>query len=299
MKSTLRSVLAVMIAASLAFVSAWSSEGPQTPQVKKIEAPARAVTPALLKKLTAPTSREVILESIKTLQRPAAPLAQAARPAAPPMKMQLRQGPGKGKPAASTSAAGAAPSAVMSTGYDKIDWKAGVLISPFTVPKYGNANWPAAMVRTEYVSTMKTQDPGLVVFDYPITYENSYTIFNAVSIWLELPQEPGLYTITLKAARVDGVCDARWVGLRTKCGSYALTAHFAGQDVPLTKLLDDSGFVGIVNIAPGEAREGSSIGMRQYNATLSVTISTWADSQNDPVPQVAPLAFAGIIITRL
>ncbi len=268
----------------------------QTAQVKKVEATVKAVTPDLLKKLTAPTSREVILESIKSLPRPA--VSGQAGTGAPRLKLQMRQGPGKGKPASSASAAGAAQSAAMSFGYEKIDWKAGVLISPFTVPRYGTGNWPAAMVRTNYINYMKTQDPGIVVLDWPVMSYGVYYIYDAVDVALELPQEAGLYTITLKMARVDGTCDQRWFGERTKCGSYAMAVFLSGQTVPMTKLIDDSGFVGVINFEPGPAQDGSSIGMRQCNAKLQINIAAWS-VQDESIPAVGPLIFAGIIFTRL
>jgi hypothetical protein len=299
-KRTSRPIVTVVMAAAgiLGLVSMLSAAGPQSPQLKRIESPVHALAPGLLQKLTSPTSREVILESIKALQIPSAPLSQAARPANPPIKMQMRQGPGKGKPAA-INAAGAVLIAGVSTGYEKIDWKAGVFISPFTVPKYGTGNWPAAMIKTNYINYMKTQDPGIVVMDWPLTSYASYSLYDTIQVYLELPQEAGLYTITLKAARSDGLCDARWVGLPTKCGSRALSVHLSGQDVPMTKLIDDSGFVGVINIEPGEPRDGSAFGMRHYNAWLSVDVTTWGNVPDEFIPKVGPLVFAGIVITRL
>lgn len=269
----------------------------QTAQVKKVEAPIRAVAPDLLKKLTAPTSREVILESIKSLPRPA--VSGQAGTGTPRLKLQMRQGPGKGKPSAATSAAGASQVAGMSFGYEKIDWKAGVLITPFTVPRYGNGNWPAASITTSYINYMKTQDPGIVVLDWTPVSSNAYSLFTTINVALELPQEAGLYTIALKIARVDGVCDERWFVTRTKCGSYPLSVHLSGQDVPMTKLIDNSGFVGIINFEPRPPQDGSSYGMRQYNATIAVDVAAWGPAQGEPLPEVGPLVFAGIIITRL
>lgn len=293
-------VSAVMAAAGiLALVSMLSWAGPQAPQAQRIKTPLHALAPGLLKKLTAPTSREVILESIKALQLPSAPLSQAGRPANPPIKMQIRKEPGKGQPAATTSAAGAVLVAGVNTGYEKIDWKAGVFISPFTVPRYGTGNWPAAMIKTNSINYMKTQDPGMVVLDWPLMSSAGYSLYDTIQVYLELPQEAGLYTITLKAARSDGMCDVRWVGLRTKCGSYALSLHLSGQDVPMTKLIDDSGFVGVINIEPGEPRDGSLYGMRQYNAWLSVEVTTWGNVPDEYIPKLSPLVFAGIVITRL
>lgn len=271
----------------------------QTAQVKKIEAPVKAVAPDLLRKLTAPTSREVILESIKSLPRPAAPSARPTGAGTPRIKLQIRQGQDKGKPSAATSAAGAAQVAGMSFGYEKIDWKAGVLITPFTVPRYGNGNWPAASITTSYINYMKTQDPGIVVLDWTPVSSNAYSLFTTINVALELPQEAGLYTIALKIARVDGVCDERWFVTRTKCGSYPLSVHLSGQDVPMTKLIDNSGFVGIINFEPRPPQEGSNFGMRQYNATIAVDVAAWGPPQGEPLPEVGPLVFAGIIVTRL
>jgi hypothetical protein len=285
-------MLSVAAAGVLILASTPTLAWPQTVPVKKVEAPVHAISPEVLRKLTAPTPREVILESIKTLQHPAGT-------AVPPIKLQMRQGQGKGKPSASASAAGAAHTAGMSTGYEKIDWKAGVFVSPFTVPRYGTGNWPAAMVRTNYVNYMKTQDPGIVVLDWPVTSYGSYSLYDTIDVELELPQEAGLYTIALKIARVDGTCDERWFRDRTKCGSYPLSVLLAGQSVPMTKLIDDSGFVGVINIEPGEAHDGSPYGMRQYNATLMVDVTAWGGVQDEPMPKVGPLVFAGIVITRL
>ena len=203
-------LLGLAAAGVLVLASTLSPAGQQTVPVKKVEAPIKAFAPDVLRRLTTPTSRAVILESIKSLPRPSARLNQAPGTVSPPVKLQMRQGPGKGKPAATASAAGAAQTAGTSAGYDKIDWKAGVFISPFAVPKYGLANWPVAMLTTHYVDAMKTQDPGFVVIDWDHPYAG-YASYCVITAALELPADAALYTIVLKIVRADGVCAESWV----------------------------------------------------------------------------------------
>jgi hypothetical protein len=300
MKSPIRLVmLGAAVWTVLILVFSPAPAGQNAAQVKKVEAQVKGLAPDVLRRLTAPTSREVILESIKSLPRPAAPLTRAAGPSSPPVKMQMRQGTGKGKSATTSASAGAAQVAATSTGYEKIDWKAGVFISPFSVPRYGTGNWPAAMITTSYIDYMKTQDPGLVVLDWATDGQSGYWLYKTITVELELPQEAGLYTIALKMVRTDGMCAESWFSSRTKCGSFPLYVYLSGHTVPMTKLIDDSGFVGIINFEPGPPEDGSYYGLRQYNAYIEVNVTTWGYSQSEPLPRVGPLAFAGILITRL
>ncbi|HMA17947.1 MAG TPA: hypothetical protein VKS03_05875, partial [Thermoanaerobaculia bacterium] len=167
-----------------------------------------------------------------------------------------------------------------------------------TVPKYGTANWPAAQLTAYNIQYLKTQEPGLVVLDWPGD-GRTYWYHTAIDGALELPEDSALYTITLKLVRSDGLCSASWVQNEARNGSLPLRLFIGSDSVPLTKLIDDSGFVGVVNLEPGAAQDGSYYGMRQYNATLMVNVTAWGGGQDEPLPPVGPLVFAGIIITRL
>jgi hypothetical protein len=190
----------------------------------------------------------------------------------------------------------------MSTGYEKIDWNAGVFISPFSVPKYGLGNWPVAAITTYYIDYMRSQDPGVVFLDWPPQEGYGYyTSYQMLQVALELPETPALYTITLKVARTDGACLESWVHDRSSGGPPPIQVFFGngGPPISMTKLIDDSGFVGIVNLQPGPAWDGSAYGIRAVNAFMQIYVCPWAAKQEEQPAGLNTLVFGGITVTRL
>lgn len=301
MKHAIRlAALCVAVSSILILAVSLSPAGQNAAQVKKVETEVRPLPPDVLRKLTTPTSRDTILQSIKALPRPANPLAQAAGPTSPKVKLQMRQGTGnqKGSPAANAAAVAQNPS--MSTGYDKIDWNAGVFISPFSVPRYGVANWAVAAMTTYYVEYMRTQDPGLVYQNWPTPGRpGSYISYQMLDVTLELPETAALYTVTLKVNRVDGACLDSWVRDRSDGGPAPIRVRFGTGTLPLipmTKLIDDSGFVGIVNLQPGPPQTRWGTGTRGVNAWIEVTATP---AQGEGSAGLGTLVFGGLVITRL
>ena len=301
MKHAIRLVtLGVAVSGLLTLAVSLSPAGQNAAQVKKVETEARALSPDVLKRLTTPTSRDAILQSIKALPLPAGPLARAAGPGTPKVKMQMRQGTGNQKGTPAAHAAPVAQNPGMSTGYDRIDWNAGVFISPFSVPRYGVANWPVAAMTTYYVEYMRTQDPAVVYQNWPIAGRSgAYLGYQMIEVALELPETAALYTVTLKVNRVDGACLESWVRGRSDGGPAPIRVYFGSgtlSPIPMAKLIDDSGFVGIVNLQPGPAQAWYGTGMRGVNAWIEVEATP---AQGEGSAGLGTLVFGGLVITRL
>jgi hypothetical protein len=168
MKHTTRHIMLCVAASSVLITAAsLSPAGQIAAQVTKVKAPDKALPPDVYRKLTTPTPHDVLLQSIKSLSRPANPLPQAAKPISPLRKLEARRGTDKNRAGNPAQASGTPMSPSMSTGYEKIDWNAGVFISPFSVPRYGLGNWPVAAITTYYIDYMRSQDPGVVFLDWP------------------------------------------------------------------------------------------------------------------------------------
>jgi hypothetical protein len=303
MKHTTRHIMLCVAASSVLITAAsLSPAGQIAVQVTKVKAPDKALPPDVYRKLTTPTPHDVVLQSIKTLPRPANPLPQAAKPISPLRKLEARRGTDKNRAGSPAQAAGTAMSPSMSTGYEQIDWKAGVFISPFSVPKYGLGNWPVAAITTYYIDYMRSQDPGVVFLDWPPQEGYGYyTSYQMLQVALELPETPALYTITLKVARTDGACLESWVRNRSDGGPPPIQVFFGngGPPISMTKLIDGSGFVGIVNLQPGPAWDGVAYGLRAVNAFVQIDVCPWAAKQEEQPAGLNTLVFGGITVTRL
>ncbi len=304
MKPAFRHIIVLCVAASSVMMTApWlSPAGQKAAQVTKVKASDKALPPDVYKKLTTPTPRDVLLQSIKALPRPANPQVQAARPISPQRKMEMRRGTDKNTAGAPARAAGAPMGPSMSTGYDQIDWKSGVFISPFSIPTYGLAKWPAASITTYYVESVRSQNPGVVFLDWPAQPGHGYyTLYQMVRAALELPETSALYTITLKVAREDGACLDSWVRDRISGGPPPIRVYFGngGYSIPMTKLVDGSGFVGIVNLQPGPAWDGAAYGLRGVNAFIQIDVCPWSASQDEQPAELDTLVFGGITVTQL
>ncbi|MGB8957500.1 MAG: hypothetical protein WCC00_00665 [Candidatus Aminicenantales bacterium] len=310
MKPATRHIMLCVAASSVLMIAASLVPAGQTAaQATKVKTPDKALAQDVYRKLTTPTSRDVLLQSIKALPRPASPLPQAAnplpqaaKPISPQRKLEMRRGTDKNRAGTPARAAGAALSPSMSTGYEQIDWNAGVFISPFSVPRYGLGNWPAAEITTYYVEYVKSQDPGVVFLDWPpLQGSGYYMTYPMVRAAMELPETAALYTITLKVARTDGACLESWVRNRGNGGPPPIRVYFGngGYPISMTKLVDDSGFVGIVNLQPGPAWDGAAYGIRAVNAFIQIDVCPWAANQEEQPPGLDTLVFGGITVTRL
>jgi len=304
MKPMFRHIIMFCVAASSVMMTAagLSPAGQKAAQVTKVKASDKALPPEVYKKLTTPTPRDVLLQSIKALPRPANPQLQAARPISPQRKLEMRLGTDKNKAGTAARAAGAPMSPSMSTGYDQIDWKAGLFISPFSIPTYGLGKWPVAAITTYYVEYMRSQNPGVVFLDWPAQQGSGYyTIYQMVRAELELPETSALYTITLKVTREDGACLDSWVRDRISGGPPPIRVYFGngGLPIPMTKLVDGSGFVGIVNLQPSPAWDGSAYGLRGINAFIQIDVCPWSASQDEQPAGLNTLVFGGITVTQL
>jgi len=275
--------------------------GGQAARVKRVPTEVRTLAPDISRKLTTASSREVVLQSIKGLPQAPAPVAQKSGPAPVLKRMIMPGGPGKPKTSASATAAGAPRGPAMSTGYDKIDWKAGVFISPFSIPRYGTGNWPVATVGVHYIENMDSRYPGVLFLGWPAQQGTGYYMgYYTIDITLEMPETPALYTLALKVARPDGTCSESWVQNRPGGGPPPLYVWFGnGFPIPMTKLIDDSGFIGIVNLQPGPLYDGTGYGMRAYNTTVQVLAHPWSAKPEEGDARLNPLVFGGIVITLL
>jgi len=288
---------AVILTAAIAVAPA----GGQAVRVKRVPAEIRTLAPDVFRKMTTASPREVVLQSIKGLPQAPAPAAQPSGPAPVLKRMLMPGGPGKPKTSTSAAAAGVARNPAMSTGYDKIDWKAGVFISPFSIPKYGTGNWPVASVSVHYVETVDTKYPGVLFLGWPAQQGTGYYMgYNTIDIAIEMPENPALYTLALKVARPDGTCSESWVQNRPGGGPPPLYVWFGnGFPIPMAKLIDNSGFVGIVNLQPGPLYDGSGYGMRVYNVSVQIQAHPWSAKPEEGDARLDPLVFGGIVITLL
>jgi len=199
---------------------------------------------------------------------------------------------------ASTVAAAALPGDVQ---FSKLDWTAGFTFTPFKVPTYGTGNWRLGVVWVDNAA-LRTNVPDAAIIE--TSYGHPY--LTPIRLVLELPQEPALYTVTLRLVRQDGKCFSSWVvrnGSNTAAPIYLnllqfddSPTYFTEEPVPMTMLPDGTGMLGVMNAAPAYSKDGSEYGMRRFSAEIVVCLCPNAVRPEEPLGN---LLFSSITITRL
>jgi hypothetical protein len=267
-------------------------------QAKQLDSAGIKVPPGLLQKLQSRLSRQTLVGALlaNPTTRSAVEDGIAQSGGSKTQMSTLANTPLVQK--ASTVAAAALPGDVQ---FSKLDWTAGFTFTPFKVPTYGTGNWRLGVVWVDNAA-LRTNVPDAAII-------NTYTQYNyltPIRLLMELPQEPALYTVTLRLVRQDGKCFSSWVvrnGSNTVAPIRATLLQFddsplywTEEPIPMTMLPDGTGMLGVMNAAPAYSRDGSEYGMRRYTALIEVTLFPNAVRSGEGFGN---LLFSGITITRL
>lgn len=204
---------------------------------------------------------------------------------------------GASKEAASVSAAIAADEA----DYRRIDWTAGVDLTPSSIPTYGSGKWSVGALAVKYAEFKSWQPDSLVI---PTARDQS--LGNAVVCHLELPLGPGLYAVCFRLVRQDGMTFTSWTDWKNSANMTALMAAWwdanrsawgGGTFIGMTLMPGGQGFVGLISAKPSGYVDIKGNGMRRVTSRIeldiypSVPIRTTEYLEN--------LVFGGITVVRL
>ncbi len=181
-----------------------------------------------------------------------------------------------------------------------LDWHSGVTFKSTSIPTYGPHNYRLGVL---------TLYPCMVTSPAP-TYDtlwvaglNSYT--SAASLYVELPAEPALYTLTLKMARSGAPCCPGWLTPKPGTSHAPVEVYLVehrGQGGPTeTKLIlsphpDGIGYVGLVNASPVNSLFSSMYGMRRATARIRLELHPGSATTGEPMNW---LIFHSYTLTRI
>lgn len=183
--------------------------------------------------------------------------------------------------------------------YAKIDWSAGIDMTPTGIPTYGSGKWKVGTLAVNN-ATYQTWQPDILT----IPTDGDQSLYGAITCDLELPMEPGLYAVTIRLVRKDGYLDSRWVTYE-KNGQRPIQAMWhdvsdkntwGGTMLELLTVSEIKGYVALVHANPTGSTSFENTGMRKVTSRFSLSFLPFAQLTTSPMEDQV---FGGISIMRL
>jgi len=183
--------------------------------------------------------------------------------------------------------------------YAKIDWSAGIDMTPTGIPTYGSRRWKVATL-TVRNATFTTSQPDALT----ISTDGNSTMSQVITCDLELPLEPAMYAVTIRLVRADGYLDSRWVTYE-KAGHKPIQASWhdiskqrtwSGSQVELVTIPEINGYAAIIRADPVGSTQFENTGMRKVTSRFTLSFYPFAQLTTTPLDDQV---FGGISIMRL
>lgn len=181
-----------------------------------------------------------------------------------------------------------------------LDWHSGITFKSTSIPTYGPHNYRLGFL---------TLYPCMVTSPAP-TYDtlwvaglDSWT--STASLYVELPTEPALYTLTLKIAKSGAPCYPGWLTPKpgtSRAPVEVYVVEHRGQGGPTeTKLIlsphpDGIGYVSLINASPVNSLFHSTYGMRRATARIRLELHPGSAATGEPMNW---LIFHSYTLTRI
>jgi len=158
--------------------------------------------------------------------------------------------------------------------FNALNWHSGFTFTSSSSPTYGPRGYRLGYLRVFPCSN----SPSTSDYDFLWLPRVQYPV-SALTLYVELPREPALYTFTIRMSRGNGTCHPGW--LTTRSGSAPVACYYREcrrsawtSEVPvvLTALSDGCGYVGIVNANPDSSATPGLYGMRRTTAEMRLVL---------------------------
>lgn len=275
-----------------------SAAAPELPNLAVQDIPSAAV----VRKMTAPVTRQATVNALLADNLTRSQLLEIGKKAG----LSEIQILGAANTAIQTNFTRVATTDPAEAAYRAINWSAGVSFTPKSVPTYGTST---RVYRLGYVVLHPVKEATFMEgLDYARLYFNPSGFYDlAVIVALELPTEPAIYAVTIKAANLDGEFMPGWLTPKQSGARPPVALKYIEKppgapgpkitNVTLTTLPDKTGFVGLISANPDEPLyPGNPFGTRKLTAQFVLQVDS---DQTRPSEPLTTLLFRRITITRL
>lgn len=292
MVASLCRVLLLALICSYGPLPCWAAPSIIGPEVGQLMAP----PPDLLRRLDAAVTRQAAIDALMANPRAKALLQQEARRlgygdaevqgvSAAPLRVRARV-----KPVSNPD----------EDAYQAVNWHNGITFRSNAIPFYGPHNYRLGML-SMYPRLFLSYSPNC---DY-LWVPGKDVWPHAAVLYVELPSEPALYTLTLKLARSNGPCYPGWLTPKPGTTNAPVSVYFTehrSQGSPtetrinLTALPDGLGYVGIISASPNMGILPAGYNMRKATARVRLELNPGSASNNEPMNY---LIFHSYTLTRI